>query len=88
MSVCLCDTNKKEVDFHINDCLRNQGMAIFDPDTEEDQRDYDGYQLAPSMLKVREDHLSLLSLIVIFLAFLLIRVGTRRMFDHQGILVP
>ena len=61
MSVCLCDTNKKEVDFHINDCLRNQGMAIFDPDTEEDQRDYDGYQLEPSTLKVREDHLSPLS---------------------------
>ena len=53
MSVCLCDTNKKEVDIHINDCLCNQGMAIFDPDTEEDQRDYDGYQLEPSTLKVR-----------------------------------
>ena len=59
MSVCLCDTNKKEVDIHINDCLRNQGMAIFDPDTEEDQRDYDGYQLAPSTLQVRVFSLSL-----------------------------
>ena len=53
MSVCLCDTNKKEVDFHINDCLRNQGLAIFDPDTEDDQRDYDGYQLESSTLQVK-----------------------------------
>ena len=53
MSVCLCDTNKKEVDIHVNDCLRNQGLAIFDPDTEEDQRDYDGYQLQSSTLQVR-----------------------------------
>ena len=53
MSVCLCDTNKKEVDIHINDCLCNQGLAIFDPDTEDDQRDYDGYQLQSSTLQVR-----------------------------------
>ena len=52
MSVCLCDTNKKEVDIHINDCLRNQGLAIFDPDTEDDQRDYDGYELESSTLQV------------------------------------
>ena len=52
MSVCLCDTNKKEVDIHINDCLRNQGLAIFDPDTEDDQKDYDGYQLESSTLQV------------------------------------
>ena len=52
MSVCLCDTNKKEVDIHINDCLRNQGLAIFDPDSVEDEKDYDGYQLESSTLMV------------------------------------
>ena len=62
MSVCLCDTNKKEVDIHINDCLRNQGLAIFDPDTLHDQRDLDGYELESSTLVVRVHDVSLNSL--------------------------
>ena len=48
MSVCLCDWNKKEVDIHINDCLHYQGLAIFDPDTLDDQRDVDGKELESS----------------------------------------
>ena len=84
MSVCLCDTNKKEVDIHINDCLRNQGLAIFDPDTEEDQRDYDGYQLQSSTLQVSTSlslslslphSLSLTLIVQYFLYFLRLELG-------------
>ena len=46
MSVCLCDTNT-ERDIHINDTLVSQGLAIFSPDSLEDQISFDNYSLEP-----------------------------------------
>ena len=44
LSLCLCDTNTTK-DIHINDILVEQGLALFTPDTDQDTRDVDGYQL-------------------------------------------
>ena len=44
LSLCLCDTNTNK-DIHINDILVEQGLALFTPDTDQDTRDVDGYQL-------------------------------------------
>lgn len=46
MSVCLCDTNTDR-DVHINDTLVSQGLAIFSPDSLEDQLSFDNYTLEP-----------------------------------------
>ena len=47
MSVCLCDTNTDK-DIHVNDTLVNQGLALFSPDSQEDQaRGFDEYNLEP-----------------------------------------
>ena len=46
MSVCLCDTNTDR-DVHINDTLVSQGLAIFSPDSLEDQVNFDNYTLEP-----------------------------------------
>ena len=54
LSVCLCDTTTSK-DIHINDTLVSQGLAVFVPDTVDDEANYDNYQLEPPPSEVLTD---------------------------------
>ena len=50
--MCLCDTTSRK-DVHINDRLVSLGLAVFEPDTVDDEASFDGYQLEPTASDVR-----------------------------------
>lgn len=50
--MCLVDTTSNK-DVHINDRLVSQGLAVFEPDSVDDEGGYDGYQLEPPASDVR-----------------------------------
>ena len=52
--MCLCDTTTSK-DIHINDTLVSQGLAVFVPDTVDDEANYDNYQLEPPPSEVLTD---------------------------------
>lgn len=51
VSVCLCDTTTDR-DIHINDVLVAQGLAVFTPDTIQDEQQCDTIQLDPEPSEV------------------------------------
>lgn len=53
MSLCLCDTTT-ERDIHINDCLVNQGIALFSADVNKHDISIDEYEMesCPSQVQL------------------------------------